>query len=181
VSVILGLLAVVFGIVIASVVDEPKPSGTKKLHPALGVGWALLSAVCFGWVLSVLGPRSAVLGPAWTIAILRVVGIALLLVLAKPLGWRLMGALRSEPATPASRGRTFVVACLDSGGMVFVAWGSSRGTLPGESAVVAVLASSFPLITIALARVYLREGLRWWQWIGVAIVIAAVGWVSARY
>jgi drug/metabolite transporter (DMT)-like permease len=180
-SVIPGLLAVVFGIVVASMVDAPTPSGTRKLNPALGVGWALLSAVGFGWVLFVLGPHSAALGPAWTIAILRAIALALLLALARPLGWRLMSALRSDPAEPASRGRTLVVACLDSGGMVFVAWGSSRGALPGENAVVAVLASSFPLVTIALARVYLRERLRWWQWIGVVIVIAAVGWVSARY
>lgn len=179
--VIPGLLAVVFGIVVASVVDERTPGATTKLHPALGVGWALLSAVGFGWVLFVLGPHSAALGPAWTIAVLRVVALVLVLALARPLGWHLGGALRSEPDKPSSRGRTLAVACLDSSGMVFVAWGSSRGALPGETAVVAVLASSFPLVTIALARVYLREGLRWWQWIGVVIVIAAVGWVSARY
>jgi drug/metabolite transporter (DMT)-like permease len=181
VSVIPGLLAVVGGIVVASVVDQPTTSGPPKLHRALGVGWALLSAVGFGWVFFVLGPRSVALGPAWTIALLRGVAIVLLLALARPLRWRLLDALRARPEQPASRGRTLVVACLDSAGMVIFAWGSSRGALPGEIAVVAVLTSSFPLVTIALARVYLREGLRWWQWLGVAIVLLGVAWVSAIY
>jgi drug/metabolite transporter (DMT)-like permease len=176
--VIPGLLAVVLGIVVASVVDEPA-SVRPKLRRALGVGWALLSAVAFGWVFFVLGPRSVALGPAWTIWIMRLVAIAVLIAFAKPMRVRLSAALRSEPERPASRGRTLAVACLDSTGMVLFAWGSSRGAIVGEIAVVAVLTSSFPLITIALARVWLREGLRWWQWIGVAAVIGGVAWVSA--
>jgi drug/metabolite transporter (DMT)-like permease len=174
-----GLLAVVLGIVAASVVDEPSHAGATKLGRALGVGWALLSAVGFGWVFFVLGPRSVALGPAWTIWILRLVAIAVLIALARPMRIRLDAGLRSEPERPASRGRTLAVACLDSNGMVLFAWGSSRGAIVGEIAVVAVLTSSFPLITIALARVWLREGLRWLQWIGVATVIIGVAWISA--
>jgi uncharacterized membrane protein len=174
-----GLLAVILGIVIASVVDESRSGNPPKLYRALGVGWALLSAVGFGWVFFVLGPRSVALGAAWTIAILRLVAIALLLALARPLRWRLTDALRVDPKQAAGHGRTLAVACLDSAGMVIFAWGSSRVALPGEIAVVAVLTSSFPLVTIAFARVYLREALRWWQWIGIALVVAGVAWVSA--
>ena len=180
-AVIPGLITVVLGILAASVVDEPDSvSATPKLRRALGVGWALLSALAFGWVFFVLGPNSVALGPAWTIAILRLVAIVLLLAVTRfgtqP---RLATALRSEPDQPSSRGRTLAVALLDSSGMVLIAFGSSRGALLGETAVVAVLASSFPLITIALARVWLREGLRWWQWIGVGVVVVGVAWVSA--
>ncbi|HVI01431.1 MAG TPA: DMT family transporter [Enhygromyxa sp.] len=176
--VIPGLFAVVLGIVAASTVDEPTPKrGASKLGRALGVGWALLSALGFGWVFSVLGQRSVALGPVWTIAILRLVAIVLLIALAKPLRVRPTAALGREQ--PSSRGRTLAIACLDSGGMVLVALGGAAE--PSDAAVVAVLASSFPLITIALARVYLREGLRWWQWIGVALVLVGVAWVSAIY
>lgn len=176
--VIPGLLAVVLGIVVASVVDQPdRPA---KLGRALGVGWALLSAIGFGWVFFVLGPRSVLLGPAWTIWVLRLVAIAALLALARPLRMRPTAALRSDSQQPASRGRTLAVACLDSAGMVIVAWGSSRGAIVGEAAVVAVLTSSFPLITIALARMWLGERLRWWQWLGVLTVIVGIAWVSAR-
>ncbi|HLT37736.1 MAG TPA: DMT family transporter [Enhygromyxa sp.] len=174
-----GLLAVVLGIVIASVSERPDRGGSAKLGRALGVGWALLSAVGFGWVFFVLGPRSVALGPAWTIWILRLVAIAALLALARPMRTRPSAVLRPEPNQPSSRGRTLAVACLDSAGMVLFAWGSSRGAIVGEVAVVAVLTSSFPLITIALARVWLRESLRWWQWLGVALVLVGVAWVSA--
>lgn len=180
--VIPGLLAVVLGIVIASVVAEPSArDGTPKLHRALGVGWALLSAAGFGWVFSVLGQRSIELGPVWTIAILRLVAIVLLLALAKPLAVRASALLDREGEQSSSRARTLAIACLDSAGMVLIAIGGSREAQPGEAAVVAVLASSFPLITIALARVYLREALRWHQWIGVALVLLGVAWVSAIY
>ncbi|MFO7565233.1 MAG: EamA family transporter [Enhygromyxa sp.] len=177
--VIPGLLAVVLGIVIASVVDDPARAGAAKLGRALGVGWALLSALGFGWVFFVLGPRSVALGPAWTIWVLRLVAIASLIALARPMRTRLAAALRPEPEQASSRGRTLVVACLDSAGMVIFAWGSSRGVIAGEVAIVAVLTSSFPLVTIALARVWLRERLRWWQWLGVAAVLGGVAWVSA--
>lgn len=181
--VIPGLLAVVLGIIAASVVDEQPdasaPSQSPKLRRALGVGWALLSAIGFGWVFFVLGPSSAALGPAWTIAILRVVAIIALLALAKPMRAQLDAALRPRPEQQASRGRTLAVACLDSAGLVIFAYGSSRGAIVGEVSVVAVLTSSFPLVTIALARVWLGEGLRWWQWLGVVLVILGVAWVSA--
>ena len=187
----LGLLAAIVGIVLASVVEEARPDGDgrgrDKLARALGVGWALLSAVGFGWVFFRLGPASVELGAAWAVAILRVVAIVALLALARPLRARLTevwaptpdpGASTGAP-TGSSRGRTLAVACLDSAGMVSFAYGSSRGAMIGEIAVVAVLASSFPLVTVALARVWLREALRWWQWVGVGLVVTAVVWVSA--
>jgi drug/metabolite transporter (DMT)-like permease len=174
-----GLLAVVLGIVIASVVDEPAgPNSPAKLRRALGVGWALLSAVAFGWVFFVLGPRSVALGSAWTIFVLRCVAIVALLALARPIRAPLSAALRLEPGQGSSRARILAVACLDSAGMVIFAYGSSRGAIAGEVSVVATLASSFPLVSIALARVWLREGLRWWQWLGVLAVITGVAWVG---
>jgi drug/metabolite transporter (DMT)-like permease len=63
--------------------------------------------------------------------------------------------------------------------MLGFAYGSSRGIAAAELAVVAVLTSSFPLVTVALARVHLRERLNWWQWLGIAAVLAGIGWISA--
>jgi drug/metabolite transporter (DMT)-like permease len=187
-----GLLAAIVGIVAASVVVvEGERHEGAKLRGALGVGWALLSAIGFGWVFFRLGPASVALGSAWAIALLRVVAIVALVLLARPLRARLdavwrpesersSSAAKPEPERgPSSRGRTLAVACLDSAGMVTFAYGSGRGALAGEIAVVAVLASSFPLVTIALARFTLGEALRWWQWIGVTLVVSGVAWVSA--
>jgi drug/metabolite transporter (DMT)-like permease len=169
--------------------SKPAVGGHNQLRGALGVGWALLSAIGFGWVFFRLGPASRALGSAWAIALLRVVAIVALVLLARPLRARLDAVWRPEPEPdpsesrtspgPSSRGRTLAVACLDSAGMVVFAYGSSRGGIAGEIAVVAVLASSFPLVTIALARIRLGEALRWWQWLGVTLVLTGVAWVSA--
>jgi drug/metabolite transporter (DMT)-like permease len=179
--VIPALLAVVLGIIVASVVDEPSTGQLVHVHRARGVGWALLSAISFGWVFFVLGPCSVTLGPAWTLAIMRAVAIVLLLALAKPMRSRLTAALRSKKEQSSSHVRTLVVACLDSTGMVLFTFGTSHEAIAGEIAVVAVLTSSFPLVALALARVYLRERLRWWQWLGVAAVLVGVVWISATY
>ncbi|PRQ05342.1 EamA-like transporter family protein [Enhygromyxa salina] len=185
-----GVVAVVVGIMCASVVvadrvaDQGNESETRaspraptKLRRASGVGWALLSAVGFGWVFFMLGPSSELLGPAWVVFGLRLVAVAALLMLARAQRVSLpeqLGELREH-----SLGRLLAVATLDAGGMLSFAYGTSRGVVAGEIAVVAVLASSFPVVTIALACVRLREGLRWWQWLGVGGVVAGIAWISA--
>ncbi len=179
-SVVPALLAVIVGVVVASVVVEPSEArAPAKLGRALGVGWALLAALAFGWVFLEIGPSSVALGQAWTLALLRAVAIVALLGLARPARARLAAALRADPDSPRSRGRVLVVALLDSGGMLLLAYGSSRGLVAGESSIVAVLSSSFPIVTIALARICLDEALRWWQWLGIALVLAGVAGVSA--
>ena len=67
---------------------QPAP----KLRRAEGVGWALASAVAFGWVFFALGPSSEALGPAWVVWGLRIVALTLLLPRAAPLA----GGLRRE-------------------------------------------------------------------------------------
>ncbi|MCA9685127.1 MAG: EamA family transporter [Myxococcales bacterium] len=74
-----------------------------------------------------------------------------------------------------------IVAALDSGGMLLYAFAGSHSLGTGQLATVAVLASSFPLVTIALAHLRLRESLRSWQWFGVAAVIGGVAWLSAVF
>lgn len=176
-----GLGAVVLGILAASVVTgevgEGEAAGPSAgLSVALGIGWALLSAVCFGWMLFVLGPSSELFGPAWVVAALRVVAVVTLLGLALVLNTELRGGLRA--LWGESRGRLALVVTLDSGGLLLYASASSRELLGGEVAVLAVLASSFPLVTIVLAQVRSSEELRWWQWTGIAAVLTGVAWIS---
>jgi drug/metabolite transporter (DMT)-like permease len=173
-----GLAAVVLGIVAASVlVEPPGDRGRPRLRRALGVGWALVSAVAFGWVFFMIGPSSELLGPAWVVAGLRAVAIAVLLVLARSLRVEL-GPTLSE-LWARSRGRVLAAAALDTGGMLIFAFGTSRDLAPAEIAVVAVLASCFPVVTIAFAHSKLGESLRVWQWAGVVAVIVGVAWLSA--
>jgi drug/metabolite transporter (DMT)-like permease len=173
-----GLLAVVLGIAAASVAREQDDAATTPmLGRALGVGWALLSAIAFGWVFLRLGPASERVGPAWAVAGVRVVAIASLLSVGL-----LRRADEVEGGAEPRRwlGRFAVVALLDSGGMVLFAFGSSQGLGDADLAVVAVLASIFPLVTIVLARWRLHERLAWWQWVGIGAVVAGIAWISGQ-
>jgi drug/metabolite transporter (DMT)-like permease len=52
-------------------------------------------------------------------------------------------------------------------------------TTEGLLSVVAVLSSLYPIVTIALARVYLQERIERLQRVGVAIAITGVAAISA--
>ena len=181
----LALVLVVAGIIVTSIIHEPAqqretggPTSKGSLARAVGVGWALLSALCFGWVFWALAPSSARIGEDWVLLALRVVAVALLF----PLYRRLRRHLHRD--TVPARALTvpvLVVAALDSGGMLLYAFAGSHSLGTGQLATVAVLASSFPLVTIALAHLRLRESLRSWQWFGVAAVIGGVVWLSAVF
>jgi len=173
-----GLFAVVIGIIVASVVVDPGDllEGSAGIHGARGVGWALVSAAAFGWVFVRIGQSGEAVGPAWTVWWLRLVAIAGLGVLALVTRWPLR-----EPSAALVRGdrwRLLAVAILDSGGMLTFAYASSRADLGEVLAILVVLASCFPIVTVALAQLRLRESLRWWQWCGVVAVSLGIAWIS---
>jgi len=60
---------------------------------------------------------------------------------------------------------------LDSGGLLFILLGSVGGT---GSAVTAVVASAFPVITLGLATLFLKERLNRWQILGATMVFVGV-------
>ncbi len=169
-----GLAAVLLGIGMAGIAPREHGGESKKVGRALGVGWALLSAVGFGWVFFRLGSLADAIGPAWAILGLRLVAIPWLLVVARAMRIRLRNA--PDPAAPRpSRGLLVAVAILDSGGLIALSLGSSEH---GSVAIAAVLASAFPVVTILLAFVRLRERLAWWQWIGVTAILMGVLWIT---
>jgi drug/metabolite transporter (DMT)-like permease len=171
-----GLGAVLLGIVVAGLASQPNHDGreTKKVARAQGVGWALLSAVAFGWVFFRLGSVADAIGPAWAILGLRLVAIPWLLLAARIMRIHLHNA--PDPAAPRpSRALLVAVAILDSSGLIALSLGSS---VHGSVAIAAVLASAFPVVTILLAFVRLHERLAWWQWIGVAAILMGVSWIT---
>ena len=181
-----ALVTMVLGIVCASVVVEPNSRAEtesrehapapSKLRRARGVGWALLSAIAFGWVFFMIGPSSERLGAGWVVFALRVVALLVLFPLARALRTPLAAELAAFE--PTELPRLLLVACLDCGGMLTFAYASSRPALREHIATLAVLVSSFPIITIAWARLRLREALGWWQWLGVALMLASIVWIS---
>jgi drug/metabolite transporter (DMT)-like permease len=170
-----GLGAVLLGIVLASLASSHGDNGPSKARVgrALGVGWALLSAVGFGWVFFRLGTVADALGSAWAIFGLRLVAIPWLLLTARAM--RISLRKPPDPASPRpSRSLLVAVAVLDSSGLIALSLGSVHGSV----AIAAVLASAFPVVTILLARVRLHERLAWWQWIGVAAILSGVCWIT---
>jgi len=168
-----GLAAVLLGILLASLASAQ--GHDTRVGRALGVGWALASALAFGWVFFRLGDVADAVGSAWAIFGLRLVAIPWLLLAARLMRVPLRASPDPAIATTPSRARLFAVALLDSSGLIALAVGSVEGSV----AIAAVLASAFPVVTILLARVRLHEKLAWWQWIGVAAIVSGVIWISA--
>jgi drug/metabolite transporter (DMT)-like permease len=171
-----GLAAVLLGIVVAGLApSQPQHADEtpKTVGRALGVGWALLSAVGFGWVFFRLGTLADAVGSAWAILGLRLVAIPWLLVVAKAMRIGLRNTPEPQGPRP-SRALLIAVAVLDSSGLIALSLGSAHGSV----AIAAVLASAFPVVTILLAFVRLHERLAWWQWLGVAAILIGVTWIT---
>jgi len=65
---------------------------------------------------------------------------------------------------------------LDVGGNLLYALAAAE---EGLVSVISVLASLYPIVTVALATVLLRERPSPWQWVGVALTFAGIGLISA--
>jgi len=158
-----GVALAFLGVVGASL--EPLPEGRGRRVGA-GVGLALLAAAGFG--LSLIGlSKAAPGGIAWATLIMRIVALPCLTALAVAVG----------PVAP--RGRMLpllaLVGLFDTGATLLYAEASTRGLL----SVVAVLASLYPVVILALARVVLRERVARPQLAGVCVALAGVALVSA--
>jgi drug/metabolite transporter (DMT)-like permease len=130
---------------------------------------AALSAVCFGtsMVLLAQGARTSPLMSLWGMRFASVAGLMLGGVLVTGLGSRLAMRARDLPL------------------IVLAGWGDaganllfSMATLRGFISVVAVLASLYPVMTVLLARLILRQRLRPAQLAGIVAVLAGVALVS---
>jgi drug/metabolite transporter (DMT)-like permease len=136
-------------------VEEHKTSSTKALVLSVlaGIGFA-----GFFVLLSFTEPGSGL----WPLLAARAVSVPVLIVLAL-----FKGGLRvSRPSWPAVAG----AGILDMLANVFVLFALQRGPL----AIASVLASLYPVATVLLARVFLKEHLHGLQRVGVVMALAAV-------
>ena len=159
-----GVALAVVGVVAASVERSGHVDGRRI---GAGVGYALLAALGFGCSLIALS-KAAAGGALWAPLSMRAVGVPLMLVvvlLLRPpragLGlslWLLAG-----------------VGLFDTGANVLFGLAVSRGLL----SVVSVLASLYPVVLVALARVLLHERIARHQLAGVAVALTGVALISA--
>lgn len=159
---IIGAALALVGIVLVS--REPGHSGGGW---ASGVGLALVAALGFG--LYFVGiDRAATEGAAWAVLVARGTSSALALLVAASVGAALVVRGRSLATVLA-------VGVLDVGANVLFALSTSRGLV----SVVAVLASLYPVATVALARLVLSERIGRGQWAGAAAAVAGAALISA--
>ena len=168
----LGIALALVGIVLASWAadnDTDKDRiGRGRPRLAAGVGLACLAALGFGVFFVLLHEASAV-DVLWAGVLQRLTGVCVLTGVAlvvRPVlavGWRRLPGLGA-------------VGVLDTGANVLYAYASTIGLV----SLAAVLASLFPVITVILARVVLRERFSATQGAGVACALTGVALIAVQ-
>jgi drug/metabolite transporter (DMT)-like permease len=157
-----GIALALAGVALAS--REESPAGAQA---ASGVGLALIAALGFGSFF--VGMDAASEGdPYWAILVNRITSVSLLALLV--LAFR--PSLRVS-STDAGTLAAIGVLDMSANGLYAVA------TTEGLVSVVAVLASLYPVVTIALAHAFLGERTRPSQKLGAAAVLLGVALISA--
>lgn len=160
---LVGIACALLGVALAS--REP---GDNDRRVAAGVGLALLAAVGFGFyfpLMHVAGDAD----PWWASLVFRTVSTALVAVTV----------LARRPTLRIGRADllvvTLVVGLGDMLGNLFFAASSGHGLV----SVTSVLASLYPIVTIVLARIVLREHVAPVQRVGVALTLSGVALIAA--
>jgi drug/metabolite transporter (DMT)-like permease len=153
------------GVILLSL--EPAAAGAAGgRRAAVSVGYGLATALCFGIFLIAMDGASEG-GVHWALFGARLTSVAffvaLLLLLRRPFG---------IPAADMGVMAVVGITILAADALYAVA------TTLGLLSVVAVLSSLYPVVTIALARVYLHERLARIQLAGIAVTLCGAATVS---
>src|SRR4051794_21051384 len=160
-----GVVVAVTGVVLAS--REASDEAERSRTVSKGVGFALISAVGFGCFFLLID-RASDADVLWAVSVNRTVSV-LLLALA-------LLATRPQVGLKAADMRVLaVVGILDVTANGLFAVAATMGLV----SVVAVLSSLYPVMTVILARVVLKERLRAVQRIGAAAALVGVALISA--
>ena len=160
-----GMASALVGVILASREEDPERGRGTRL--AAGFGLALIAALGFGTFFVAIG-RASDHGPLWAIFANRVAGVALL--------WTLVGLRRPKLGLGrGSGGPLAAIGCLDMGANA----GYALATTQGLVSLVAVLASLYPAVVIALAHLVLGERIRPSQRVGVAAALAGGAMIAA--
>jgi drug/metabolite transporter (DMT)-like permease len=152
----------------ALVAFETDPEDRKRRRVVPGAAMAIAAALAFGAFFVGTDAASDSGGVAWTVAVNRTTSfIALTLVVL--LGRRAVRWGSGDLRTAAG------VGLLDAGANALFALALTEGM----SSTVSVIGSMFPVTTVILGAVLLRERPGWLQSLGVAGVLAGVGLVTA--
>jgi drug/metabolite transporter (DMT)-like permease len=132
-----------------------------------GVWWAAVAAIGFGAYFVPMHEASEE-DFLWAVLVFKVAATAMMLA-------AYIAVRPPVRVTRADAGALFAIALFDSGGNVFFAAAASLGLV----SVVSVLASLYPIATVALAWIVLRERIELVQQVGVVAALAGVIAISA--
>jgi drug/metabolite transporter (DMT)-like permease len=149
---------------VALVSREPVKSGARR---AAGVGLAVLAACGFG-AYFVGVDAAADDGVAWAVFASRGTAAVLCVAGALVVGAGLNPGQRFLPVIA-------LVGLFDVGANFLFSAATTRGLV----SVVSVLASLYPVVTVALARVFLHERLARTQWAGASFAIGGATLITA--
>ena len=161
---LLGVALAMVGVIAASV-EKHVDAGGRRI--SAGVGYALLAALGFGCSLIALS-KAAAGGALWAPLSMRSVGVPLIVTLV----------LFLRPSTRGMRASWWLligVGVCDTAANMLFGLASTRGLL----SVVSVLASLYPVVLVALARLLLHERIAKHQLAGVAVALGGVALISA--
>lgn len=130
---------------------------------AAGAGLALVAAVSFGLFFVAIGVAAKRADPLWAVLVSRSTMVGLLLA----------AAAIARPALPRAPRRVaglVVIGVLDIMGTTLYASATRHGLI----SIVGVLASAYPVITVILARVVIRERLHIVQRAGSVLALTGV-------
>ena len=157
-----GVVVALGGVALAS--REPASAGGGR---AAGVGLALIAAAGFGGYF-VFAAEAAEVSVPWAVAGARFTSFLLAAAVALTIGVSLRVGRAHLPAVAA-------VGFCDVGANVLFGVASTRGYL----SVVAVLTSLYPVVTVALAAVFLHERIARSQRVGVAGALLGAAMITA--
>ena len=157
-----GIVVTLAGIALLAFDRRPQAGG--KLVP--GVGLALLAALAFGVFLVAIRYASRP-DPVWGVLATRTGSVLALLFLGLLFRSRLKVGRADVPSL-------FAVGVLDVSADVFFAFATTIGLL----SIVSILSSLYPVATVILARIVLRERMARLQQVGIVLALAGVLLIS---
>jgi uncharacterized membrane protein len=161
---VIGILAAIAGVVLVT-----RSRDEQRTQSESGLGLALLAAVGTGLFMWLMAPASRD-GVPWAMLISRAIPAVVLIAVVIVRRPSLRLALQSGPA-----GRIITQAGLGFTASALYAF----ATLHGQLAVVSVLGSLYPAVTLLLAHRLLGERLEGVQQIGITAVLGGVLLLSA--
>jgi drug/metabolite transporter (DMT)-like permease len=161
----IGVAVAIAGVILAS--REAGEEAQRSRAVSAGAGFALISAIGFGCFFLAID-RASDDDVIWAVCVNRTVSVTLL-------GLALLATRPKLGLKPADMRMLAIVGILDIAANGLFALAATKGLV----SVVAVLSSLYPVITVILARMVLKERLHAVQRLGAFAALAGVALISA--